>query len=287
MPAKKTASPEVLDAQSVVTLQHESAAHALAVNKALGVTEYNLDAALSRLRGLMATASQTMLEMGETLTLIHEHETQDSFREILSRAGLEHRAALRIMQAARKFRLGLTAPQQAALQDLSRGTLLELLVLDDEDIQGLADGGTVLGLQLDDVATMPTSKLRLELRKARAAEKEKADTTDRLLASKNEKIDQLEATVDRYTHGGRDLEAQLAAEREQTAAETMNAASMELLAAIQRYALSVADCLAEPTATRTALAQSSVNWTFRRVAQIAIDNQLPVDFSAVVNPFEA
>ena len=48
-----------------------------------------------------------------------------------------------MMQAARKFRLGLTAPQQAALQDLSRGTLLELLVLDDEDVQELADGGTV------------------------------------------------------------------------------------------------------------------------------------------------
>ena len=48
----------------------------------------------------------------------------------------------------------------------------------------------------------------------------------------------------------------------------------------------MADCLAEPTSTRTALAQSSVTWTFQRVAQVAIDNQLPVDFESVVNPFK-
>ena len=34
---------------------------------------------------------------------------------------------------------------------------------------------------------MPTSKLRQELRKARAAEKEKTETADRLLAAKNQK----------------------------------------------------------------------------------------------------
>lgn len=283
--ARKITTPEVLDAASdMEQLQQAAAAHSVAVNKALGVTEYNLDAAVSRLRGLMATASQTMLEMGETLTLIHEHEPADAFREVLARAGLEDRAARRMMQAARKFRLGLTAPQQAALQDLSRGTLLELLVLDDEDVQELADGGTVLGLDLDDVSTMPTSKLRQELRKARAAEKEKTETADRLLAAKNQKIDELESQVDKLTHGGKDMEARLAAERESNAVEAMQGAGTELLGAVQRYGLAVADCLADGSPTRRALAESTTNWLFQALASVVTEYQLNIDLARLIDP---
>lgn len=281
----KTDAPEVIDAaDTVAALQTDAAAHALAVNKAFGVTEYNLNAAMSRLRGLMATASQTMLEMGETLTLIHEHEPAEAFRDVLARAGLEDRAARRMMQAARKFRLGLTAPQQAALQDLSRGTLLELLVLDDEDVQELADGGTVLGLDLDDVSTMPTSKLRQELRKARAAQKEKTETADRLLAAKNQKIDELESQVDKLTHGGKDMEARLAAERESNAVEAMQGAGTELLGAVQRYGLAVADCLADGSPTRRALAESTTNWLFQALAGVVTEYQLNIDLARLIDP---
>lgn len=282
----KTDAPEVIDAaEAVASLQGEAAAYALAVNKAFGITEYNLESALSRLRGLMSTASQTMLEIGETLALIHAKESPEDFHQILAQAGLEDRTARRMMQAARKFRLGLTKPQAAALQDLSRGTLLELLVLDDEEVAELANGGTVLDMTLDEVAAMPTSKLRAELRKARAEQKETTDTTERLLASKNEKIDMLEAQVDKYTHGGRDVEARLAADRETFAVESMQAASIELLGAIQRFGLSVADCLADGSPTRRELAHGACAFTFQRIAQIALEHQFPIDFESVVNPF--
>lgn len=281
----RIAKPEILDAAgSLESAQQAATAHAVAVNKALGVTEYNLEGALSRLRGLMATASQTMLEMGETLTLIHEHEPAEIFHDVLARAGLEDRAARRMMQAARKFRLSLTAPQQAALADLSRGTLLELLVLDDEDVQELAEGGTVLGLDLDDVSSMPTSKLRAELRKARAAEKERSETADRLLAAKNAKLDELSAQVDKLTHGGKDMEARLAAERETNAAEAMQAAGTELLGAIQRYGIAVADCLADNSPTRRALATNTTNWVFERIAQVAVDYELGIDLARLIDP---
>ena len=273
---------EVIDANA--NLQKEAAAHALAVNKALGVTEYNPAACVSKLRGLMATASQTMLEIGETLILVHEHESAQGFADMLAQVGMERRTAMRTMQAARKFRLGLTSSQQTALQDLSRGTLLELLVLDDEDVQELADGGSVLGLQLDDVATMPTSKLRQELRKARQAQKEASETAERLLASKNEKIDHLETQVDKYTHGGRDEKARLAAEREANAVAAMQASATELLGAIQRFGVAVADCLADPTPTRRELAESTAQWLFQRIVLVTLENEIPVDFAAMVNP---
>lgn len=281
----KTDTPEVIDAaDTVAALQTEAAAHALAVNKAFGITEYNLDAALSRLRGLMATASQTMLEIGETLALIHAHETSDAFRDVLTTTGLELRVAQRMMQAARKFRLALTKPQAAALQDLSRGTLLELLVLDDEEVAELANGGTVLDMTLDEVAAMPTSKLRAELRKARAAEKEKTETTDRLLAAKNQKIDELESQVDKLTHGGKDMEARLAAERESNAVEAMQGAGTDLLGAVQRYGLAVADCLADGSPTRRALAESTTNWLFQALTGLVTEYQLNIDLARLIDP---
>lgn len=281
----KTDTPEVIDAaEAVADLQSEASAHVLTVNKAFGITEYNLDAALSRLRGLMATASQTMLEIGETLALIHAQEPADTFRDILSQAGLEDRTARRMMQAARKFRLALTKPQAAALQDLSRGTLLELLVLDDEEVAELANGGTVLDMTLDEVAAMPTSKLRAELRKARAAEKEKTETTDRLLAAKNQKIDELESQVDKLTHGGKDMEARLAAERESNAVEAMQGAGTDLLGAVQRYGMAVADCLADGSPTRRALAESTTDWLFQALTGLVTEYQLNIDLARLIDP---
>lgn len=282
----KTDAPEVIDAaDTVAALQTDAAAHALAVNKAFGVTEYNLNAAMSRLRGLMATASQTMLEIGETLALIHAHETADAFREVLTTTGLEVRVAQRMMQAARKFRLALTKPQAAALRDLSRGTLLELLVLDDEEVAELANGGTVLDMTLDEVAAMPTSKLRAELRKLRAEKKEADETAQRQLEAKNTKLDEMDAQLIKYTQGNRDVEARLAADRETFAVESMQAASIELLGAIQRFGLAVADCLADGSPTRRELAHGATSFTFQRIAQIALEHQFPVDFESVVNPF--
>lgn len=282
----KTDTPEVIDAaEAVANLQSEASAHVMTVNKAFGITEYNLDAALSRLRGLMATASQTMLEIGETLALIHAQEPADTFRDILSQAGLEDRTARRMMQAARKFRLALTKPQAAALQDLSRGTLLELLVLDDEEVAELANGGTVLDMTLDEVAAMPTSKLRAELRKLRAEKKEADETAQRQLEAKNTKLDEMDAQLIKYTQGNRDVEARLAADRETFAVESMQAASIELLGAIQRFGLAVADCLADGSPTRRELAHGATSFTFQRIAQIALEHQFPVDFESVVNPF--
>ena len=61
----------------------------------------------------------------------------------------------------------------------NKSKLFELLVLDDEEIKDLSEGGTVAGLTLDDIATKPTSVLRAELRanrdEAKAAENRRAD----------------------------------------------------------------------------------------------------------------
>lgn len=284
MSRKTAVTAEVLDASVPIQPADQNAAalHALAVNKALGVTEYSLEAAASRLRGLMANATQALLDIGETLMLVQAHEPEAVYSALLERVGIDTRAAGKMMQAARKFRLGLTAPQQQALSDLSRGKLLELVTLDDEDVQGLADGGTVAGLTLDDVSLMTTTELRKALRAEKARVKEATETNARLLEAKNEKIDSLEAQVDKFTHGGADTEAALKAQREAHAAQAMKEAGLALLGAVQKFNLAVADCLAEDTPTRRALAEGEVNAVFTAIAQISLEFAIPVDFAAIV-----
>ena len=58
---------------------------------------------------------------------------------------------------------------------------------DDEDLQELADGGSVNGITLDDVDRMTIKELRAALRESR----DTAEAKDKIIADKNKKVDEL------------------------------------------------------------------------------------------------
>jgi hypothetical protein len=92
------------------------------------------------------------------------------------------------MQAAVKYMSpAITAANRSTLTDLGRSKLYELMVLDDEPLAALADGGTVAGLTLDDIDRMSSRELRAALRDSRSSTQAQA----RLLAEKSKKIDDL------------------------------------------------------------------------------------------------
>lgn len=257
---------------------------ALVTQRQHQVVIYNRDEALTRLRGLMANGTQIMLEIGATLEWIRQHEPEADFREVVEAVGLDVRTAGRFMQAGRKFQLALNDDQRAAFRDLSRGKLYELLVLDDEQVAELADGLPVAGLTLDDIDTMSTSELRRTLREERAKAKVAEETKARQLADKNARQDALEEELDKLRHGGRDTEKQLALEREQAAVKAFSEASLEVLGAIAKFDQAVADCLAERTEARVTLTEQSTVWLFQRIAEIATQRGMAVDFESIVTP---
>lgn len=106
------------------------------------------------------------LTIGRCLVIMKEHEPHGEWSGILERLSFQPRAAQKFMQAAVKFS---NAPSTAHLIDAagSKTKLFELMLLDDEDIKELNDGGTVAGIDLDDVAKMSCSELRQSLRDAR------------------------------------------------------------------------------------------------------------------------
>lgn len=266
-------------------LQREAGKHDLIVRQETGsVVPYNRYEVLARIRGLMDAGARLMLELGEALVLLRENEPNADYQALVAQLGFDERMASRFMQAARKFRLGVSPEDRPRFEGMSRGKMYELLVLDDEEVAELASGGSVAGLTLDDIDTMSTSELRRTLREERAKAKADADSKDRLIDAKNQIIDQSQEELDKLTHGGKDVEKRLAVEREQNAVKTFNDAALELLGSIQRFDLAVADCLTEQTEARMTLATQTVTWLFQRIAQVALDRDMPVDFQAVVDP---
>ncbi|MDX1491297.1 MAG: hypothetical protein R3332_08420 [Pseudohongiellaceae bacterium] len=131
-------------------------------------------------------SASSMLEAGRRLILLKEHEKHGEFIGSLDRIGLSPRAAQKMMQVAVKFAKAPT------LAHLGKSKMLELMVEDDDDLEALADGGTVAGLKLDDIDKMSVRELKSALRKAREKAKAEAEVTEKLLESKDEKINQLD-----------------------------------------------------------------------------------------------
>lgn len=149
------------------------------------VVPYQRDRIIDELRFFMAQSAQALLETGKRLLLIKEHESHGDWLECLRRAGIEAGVAQRAMKAAVRFG-GSNTPTSAYL---GKSKMIELMVLDDESIAELDQGGTVAGLTLDKIDKMSVRELRAALR---AANEEKA-AKDRLLAEKNTRIDELQS----------------------------------------------------------------------------------------------
>ncbi len=156
---------------------------------------YERERIVHEARFYMAQSAESMLEAGKRLIILKENEPHGDFTNILENdLGLAPQVARRMMQASVKFLgNGDEQPKRSALSVLGKTKLYELMVLDDEELDALADGGTVAGATLDDVDRMSVRELRQALREAR----ETNAAQQRVLADKNEKIDSLSTRLEK------------------------------------------------------------------------------------------
>jgi len=178
--------------QSLVVVSQNAAAVAEMVGYDL---PYNRERIVQEARFYMGQSAEAMLEAGKRFLVLKENEDHGSFLEVVEQQlGMEVRVVQKMMQAAAKY---LTNPalgsNAKALSHLGKTKLYEMMVMDDDSLAELAEGGTVAGLKLDDVERMSTRELKAALREAQAT----AEATDRVLSQKNKKIDQLQATLER------------------------------------------------------------------------------------------
>lgn len=156
---------EALNQEVMATLEANDNANAVA--KQLGYEGAMTVGALEdEIRFYQRRTAEACLELGKRLLILKELTQQGEFVQRCELLGFHKRMAQRFMQAAFKFsksdNLSLLTERIG-----SQSKLLELVTMDDDDIQQLANGETVRGLSLDEIDTMTASQLKAALREAK------------------------------------------------------------------------------------------------------------------------
>lgn len=271
------------------TLQQSGAAMINQVAQQLEQTDYSRAAAITTIQGLMANASLVMYEMGRVLCWVRANEPAEEFVALLDQVGMEKRLAQKLMQTFRKFSAALTGEQRDRVLGLGRSKLLELVALDDEELQELAEGESDLGT-IDEVDAMSTSELRAAIRREREQRFAEGEAKQKRLDDRNRRIDVLENELEKLQHGTKDERARAARAAERYAIEQVQGATLALLAQVEAFDVAIADILAHASqgggnaiSLRRA-ATDSLNFAFQRIADIARERDMDVDFKSVVEP---
>jgi hypothetical protein len=166
---------------------------------------------------------------------------------------------------------------------LSIGTsrMLELLVLDDDSIDALDDGGLVQELDLDDVARMSVTDLRKALRESQAH----VEAKDSLIQAKDNKINDLDVKLRnaKKFKPSPDSEAQTAAEQAQL--DEISSAVREVELGFARLSVVVADVMAN-TANEAVRGRAlqGVQYLVKRMHESVTENGLDIDLEMPDRP---
>ena len=227
---------------------------------------------------------EACLELGKRLILLKEITPHGEFKQRTEMLNINERTARRFMTTALKFN---KTDNLSVLKAAGNQTkLLELLVLDDDEIQELSDGGSVNNITLDDIDRMTASELRKKLREVKADNVAK----DQLIQKKDSKINELDANLSKANSP---VEIQKRAESEdqgleKAALETISTESLMLLNAVMRYQNAINSVL--DLANEKGIHQlfdridESVVASYQRIAQFSQNLGIQVDFENMVTP---
>lgn len=223
------------------------------------------------IRSEQGRAIDACLNIGRMLLLLKEQCEHGEFTARLDRLQIEARVARRFMQSSLKF-----AAASPRLLDAvgSQSKLFELLILDDEEIAELSDGGTVRGVTVDKIAGMGVIEMRHALREQDATLKAK----DKVIEEKNKKIDALSEQLHRRASSE-------PAEREAEQLKLLRGDTLAAETALLR-ALSTVDTVTQEPATEAAevAARQSLDFLVQRLVDACLSRGINVDLAERVSP---
>lgn len=144
--------------------------------------EYDRNRVMTEAQFFFKQGNEAAFALGKRLILLKEHEGHGFFIKALDTIEMDRMAAWRLMTNTAKF------SNVTPMLHLPQTKLLALSFMDDAEIDALAKGGTVAGLELDEIECMSVRELKAALRK----EKEEREADQEILAQKQAKIDKLE-----------------------------------------------------------------------------------------------
>lgn len=151
---------------------------------------YDREAFINLARDAVSVISARVFVIGHICIQLRANEPDGTFGQALELIGIAPRFAQKCMAAVRKME-GSDARKMLAGR-LTSAKLLELISEDDDDLDSLADGGTLAGKTLDEIECMSTRELRAALRREREERQHDAEAHEDIVGRKDKKIAQLD-----------------------------------------------------------------------------------------------
>lgn len=227
---------------------------------------------------------EAVMELGKRLLILKEITPHGEFTKRIEMLGISKRTAQRFMSVVLKFS---KTTSMSLLQKSSNGTkLLELMVLDDDDIDVIDQGGSIGDVNLDSIETMSVRELKKALREAKAD----GEAKDKLLQSKDQKINKLDTELSKSMSQAQILKKQETEQQQLSASalETLHAACLTMHNNTARFVNEINSVLAaiEEHDLYSIQEQLEINVvaTFQQIAQTSVELGIQIDFEAMVNP---
>ena len=227
---------------------------------------------------------EDVLELGKRLLILKEMTPHGEFNKRIEMLGFTPRMAQKFMSAILKF--SKTNSSSLLEKAGSQTKILELVALDDDEIQVIAEGGSIGDVSLDTIETMSVRELKTALREA----KSDSEAKDTIIQKKDEKINQLDTELTKANS------PTAIAKREETeqqqlcasALESVNVACLTMHNDVVRFTNSV-------NSIQDAIEQhglyniqeqleANVVALFQQIAQTSVDLGIQIDFNEMVNP---
>lgn len=227
---------------------------------------------------------EACMELGKRLLIMKEMTPHGEFEKRIEILGFSSRMARKFMSAVLKFSNRNSSSVLNVAKTQTK--LLELVVLDDDDLDVIEQGGSIGDVNLDSIETMSVRELKKALREAKADN----DAKDQILQKKDQKINELDEKV---TKANSPIQIKKRAETEEqaiekAAMETLSTESIVFLNSLLRYQNAINGVL--DTANEKGIAQlfdrvdEAVISTYQRIAQYSQSLGVQVDFKEMVSP---
>jgi hypothetical protein len=252
-------------------------ADAITVIKAYNLQSANPHVLVTEIQGYQQTAIECLFQVGARLLLLRKLMQHGEWIKTLHALGMNEKTAARIAQATVKY-TGDGKQRSDKLLSLGKTKLLELMVLDDDDIDVLEQGGQVGQMSLDKIDTSSCSELRAMVREYI----QENNAQKALVAAKDQKINDQSLKLEkaRKFKPNPDSEAKNLAEQAQL--DEVSNCVREVELAFMRLNIVVADvannCDNEAVKARVV---AQVHYLQSRVAECAQENgfsQMGADF---------
>lgn len=278
----------IIDAEEVTVIEQDVNKHVHEL--AVLATQLEYEGALSvgaledGIRFYQHRTAESLFEMGKRLLLLKEMTEQGEFLQRVEMLGFSKRTAQRFMSAVMK--ISKTKTFSLLEKAGTQSKLLELLVLDDDEIKVIEQGGSVGDVNLDSIEQMSVRELKQALREAR----ENAEAKDNIIKKKDEKLNELDATLTKLQSPAQ-IKARAETEQQQlekSALERMNEVTLTMHNNVVRF-INESQAIAE-TIEQHGLYnlqeqfENNIISMFQQIAQLSTTLGVQVNFEEMVSP---